>query len=109
MNINGLRTAGAGVGYWTLACIEFDVPIPLLIVDETDAMACKRVWVLDTEPVRVKLMVTSNWPPNAWEAVLENQNAPTPLRSKVEVEAVRLWPEAGLKVTLSEPRLRVVE
>ena len=95
--------------YCTLAWMEADVPIPLLMVAETEAMACRRVWVLDTEPVRVKLMVTSNCPPNAWEAVLENQKDPTPLRSKVDVEAARLKPEAGLKVTLSEPRLRVVE
>ena len=52
--------------------------------------------------------VTWNWPPNDSAWLLWNQREEAPLRSIVKVDAVNVYPEAGVNVTFMELRLRVV-
>src|SRR5665213_67236 len=95
--------------YCTLAWSEVEVPTPLLTVAETEAMACRSVLPVDTGPVRLKEIVTSNRPPKVCEETPSNHRAAPGPRSEVNVVVVKWYPEAGLNVTLSDPRLRGVE
>lgn len=91
------------------ACREFEVPVLLLTVAETEAMVFTRVWVVGTVPVKLNGIVSWNSPPKVWELALSNHRAATWLTSEVNVDVVKLKPVAGLNVTFTELRLRVVE
>ena len=79
----------------------------MLTVAETEAMASRRSF--PAGPERVIGIVTWNWPPKACAAALWYHRDDTGPRSELNVVLVKLKPEAGLNVTLSEPKLRVVE
>jgi hypothetical protein len=78
-------------------------------VTETEAIVCKRVVVLGTDPVKLNGILISNSPPKAWDPELWNQRAAFWLRSAVNCDVDKLKPWAGLNVTFSEVRLRLVE
>ena len=79
----------------------------MLIVAEMPAIARRRFFPVG--PERLMGIVTWNWPPKACAAALWYHRDDTGPRSELNVVVVKLKPEAGLNVTLSEPRLRVVE
>ena len=80
----------------------------MLTVTDTEAMLSSRVAFFETLPVRLNGILIWNKPPNDRELELWNQSPDGWLKSVVNWEVAKLKPEAGVNVTVSELRLRVV-
>lgn len=77
--------------YYSVACSEAEVPTELLTVAATEAIVPHAVVPVGRfVPVQVKGIDTSNWPPNACDAVLSNQAAELDVRS---IETCALVPK----------------
>ena len=81
-----------------MACSELEVPTELLTVADTEAIVEHAVVPVGRPvAVQVKGIDTSNWPPNACDAVVWNQAAELDVRSIETCELVpKLKPAAAV-------------